>query len=157
MKPEKIAKIRWAILLGGLFAIAILLLTGCPRQIIKEKHTVTIRDTTIYLPGATVEKTINIERLIAAPADTQLMHLIDSTGRVSASLYKDLYNQIRLRAECKPETVQIPGAIRTEYIDRTIPVPGDCNPPAVAWWGWLLIGLLVGAVAWLVIKIFVRI
>lgn len=156
MNGERINKIRWAILLLGLAAIAILLLTGCPRQIIKEKHTVTVRDTTIYLPGASVEKTINIERLIAAPADTQLLHLIDSTGRVSAELYKDLYNQIRLRATCNPETLTLPGAIRTEYIDRTIPVPGDCKPPAVAWWGWLLIGLLVGAVVWLVLKIFVR-
>lgn len=120
----------------------VLLFTSCnprawcqrnyPPQLLRET---VVRDTTIYLQGATVHDTLfKLYELY-----TGGVRLIkDSSDRVELTTMRDKYNRLLITCRAKPDTLRVPKIIHTtdtQFITKEIPVTPQ--------WVWNAVGAIL--------------
>lgn len=131
-----------------IFLVTAVLLAACrPAQFLAER-TIERRDTTIYLPGATVRDTL--PGVVIHSRDSAFFHtervVTDATGKAELRYIMDELGRLRIQARCKPDTVHV-ARIQERIVERPVAVEA---PP---WWRWVLAGLVVGLVLALVVRL----
>ncbi len=99
-----------------------------------------IRDTTLYLPGATVYDTLSLtDTLIRTHT------IVDSAGRAQLVWWKDSYGRLLVRCSRAPDTLYIP-TVKTVKEKQTVVVTPPRSPTLPIFLKGLGIGCLLGAV-----------
>lgn len=105
----------------------------------------TVRDTTVIGPGAKAETSLNIDSISSLISGNWYTYF-DSLNRVSIAYMKDRFGRLNLKAETKPSVFNFPIKTKTIHTKQIIVQPPRIEKE-VPFWAWLLIGVLL---AWLV-------
>lgn len=109
---------------------------GCAPARLTVAPAVTLRDTVVITSPARLDTVLRVLRR----TDT----LRIDTGRVRVFIRRSV-DTLRVAAECAPDTVRLPGVLRTERV--YVPQPADCPDVPSPWPGRLLafgLGLCAG-------------
>lgn len=125
-------------------------LASCrPARVITER-VVESRDTTIYIPGATVRDTmpgVVIHSRDSVRYFTERV-VVDPTGRAELRYLVDAVGRLHVEARCKPDTVFVPRVeVRTRDVERVVEHRG---------WLWYDTALAVAAGVLLIVVLFMR-
>lgn len=115
----------------------VLALSGCAAPRYLERTTV-VRDTVVISAPARLD---TITRLVKSVDTVRI-----DTGRVRVFVRR-AYDTLQVAARCEPDTIHLPGALRTERVEVAQPCPDPPNP----WPGRLLafcFGLCAGALGY---------
>ena len=123
-----------------------MLLTGCQRVVpYKESHTIERRDSLVYLPGASVEKTVYLDSTTAWPIEQWQRHT-DSLHRAELRYMRDRFGRLHLQANCPPDTIRVQNTRETRIVEKVL------EKTKTPIWAWLLIGALCALVLGLAVR-----
>lgn len=137
-KLTQISNALIAFLFLGMAALVFTgLMSGCARPTLQKTHTVEriIKDSLIYLPGAIVEKAVDLGNNAELEID-RWYEYSDSLEKVRLKFMKDKFNKLQMKAECSPDTVTVNHTYTLEKDTELKTIIVNKTP----WWAWLLIG-----------------
>lgn len=109
------------------------------------------RDTTLYLPGATVRETVY------QPGDTLFCErtVVDSTGRAQLRWWRDYAGHIQAECTAKDTALTIQKVFQDRIVNKTMQVPVVVKVvPVWVWVVFCLIALLI--LGWLLLPTILR-
>lgn len=119
------------------FVVVAYMFTNCTRPTAKEHYTKEVikKDSLIYLPAATVEKSLPVDS-ISELLSANWYHYFDSLGRAQISFMRDKFNRLQMRAKCPNDTLKIETVTIREKQHKTETVEKKIYPV----WVWIILG-----------------